>query len=100
MKFRPIEKVRTIIQDATGLDIMYAYDDLVFAEYGTYLFQFDDKKDDNLICFLNEEFDKQKYPEQLEKLEDTSKQHGYSLLFKGKFSMTQENEEIKIKFIN
>jgi len=30
MKFRNLETVRYIIKEATGLDLTYAYDDLVF----------------------------------------------------------------------
>ncbi len=30
MEFRNLENVRAIIKDATGLDVSYAYDDLVF----------------------------------------------------------------------
>jgi hypothetical protein len=32
-----IEKIRFIIKDATGLDVMYAYEDLFFAEHGVFL---------------------------------------------------------------
>ena len=33
MQYRDLEKVRTIIQEATGLEVAYAYDDLVFPDH-------------------------------------------------------------------
>jgi len=49
MKFRNLEAVRYIIKEATGLEITYAYEDLVFPEHMAFLIQFNDKSDK--ICF-------------------------------------------------
>jgi hypothetical protein len=45
-----LEKVRFIIKDACGIDVGYAYDDLVFAEHGLFLIQFLDKASTQLAC--------------------------------------------------
>ena len=70
MKFRPLEKVRTILQTAIGLDIMYAYDDLVFTEHGVFLFQFDNENEQQIICYSHEDFDPQERANQLQKLKE------------------------------
>ena len=50
-----LEKVRFIIKDACGLDVAYAYDDLVFAEHGLFIIQFTDKAGNQLGCWFNNE---------------------------------------------
>jgi hypothetical protein len=39
---RDLEKIRFIINEATGLDLAYAYDDLVFSEHGVFIVQFEE----------------------------------------------------------
>ena len=99
VKFRPLEKIRSIIQQAIGLDIMYAYDDLVFVEHGIILFQFDDENEDNLICYLNKDFDLDNHHDQLDKLIKSFNEQNISIHFEGKFEMKQVNEEIKLEFL-
>ncbi len=99
IKFRPLEKVRTIIQDAIGLDIMYAYDDLVFVEHGVFLIQYDDENENNLICFPNKDFDLKNHGHQLDKLNKAFQANNFTVQFNGKFEMKQVNEEIKLEFI-
>ena len=43
MKYRDLETVRQIIKEATDLEVMYAYDDLVFPDHGVFMIQYDDK---------------------------------------------------------
>ncbi len=99
MKFRPLEKLRTILQTSTGLDVMYAYDDLVFSEYGAYLFQFNDEDENMLNCYLQEDLDLVECGEQLQNLKDGFTNHNYTVCFPGKFSLQQIDQEVKINFI-
>jgi len=41
MEFRNLENLRAFIKDATGLDVSYAYDDLVFPDHTAFIVQFD-----------------------------------------------------------
>lgn len=97
--FRPLEKVLNIIQSSFGLDIMYAYDDLVFAEHGIFLIQFDDSNENNLNCYLNQDFDLENYQDPMKAMETESKTHGFSLIIKGRFSMEQSGEDVKINLM-
>ena len=99
MKFRPIEKIRQIVQAAIGLDIMYAYDDLAFSEYGAYLFQFDDENENNLICLLQKDFEEQENQHQIDRLSAVCSERGFNLDVRGRFELSQQNEEVTIKFL-
>lgn len=91
--FRNIEKIRFIIKDATGLDIMYAYEDLFFAEHGVFLIKIGDKKQNNLECFFNKECNENNSLIMLEKLMISANLNGMTLLNKGYFEMQQNKGE-------
>ena len=48
MNFRDLETVRQIILFSTGLEVTYAYDDLVFPDNTVFIIQFDDVDLNNL----------------------------------------------------
>lgn len=55
IEFRNIDKIKFIVQDATGLDIMYAYDDMVFPEHGVFLIRFSDENPALIFCHFHED---------------------------------------------
>jgi hypothetical protein len=98
----PLEKVRFIIKDACGIDVAYAYDDLVFAEHGLIVVQFLDKSGDNLACWFNSEMQEIHQVKLMDSLIKTATLNKITLSYKGRFAMQQKpgSEEIDIEFIN
>ena len=98
--FYELEKVRFIMKDATGLDVGYAVEDLVFSEHGIYIIQFDGTDANKLLVFFNHECIESKRQLLLGKLVESAKLNGVKIVYKGKFEMTQaEGEEnIQLRF--
>lgn len=98
--FYELEKVRFIMKDATGLDVGYAVEDLVFSEHGIYIIQFDGTDANRLLVFFNHECIESKRQLLLGKLVESAKLNGMKIVYKGKFEMSQaEGEEnISLKF--
>jgi hypothetical protein len=98
--FYELEKVRFIMKDATGLDIGYAYEDLVFSEHGIFIIQFDGTESEKLLVFFNHECVEAKRQLFLSRLVESGKLNGMKMVYKGKFEMSQvEGEEnIQLKF--
>lgn len=97
MEYRDLEKVRSIIDNATGLPVGYAYDDLVFPDYTAFIIQFDDTNSSNFFCYFHEDCNEK---ETLFKdLSNACLQQKCTLTLKGEFKLEQKNEEIELQFI-
>jgi hypothetical protein len=96
---RDLEKVRIIIKEATGLDVMYAYDDLVFPEHAAFLMQFDDQNVNNYACYFHEDCIVADKKQLLDNLTKICTQKKCTLVPKGAFSMNQKGEEFEIHFL-
>ncbi len=98
MKFRNLEKVRLIIKDATGLDLSYAYDDLVFPDNVAFLIRFDDDKENNLICHFREDC----IPDERTHIENNlsmeCKKNNCTIATGSDFNLKQKGEEVQILF--
>lgn len=97
MEYRNLEKVRSIIDTATGLEVGYAYDDLVFPDYTAFIIQFDDTNSTNFFCYFHEDCN-----EKETLFKDLSKactKQKCTLALKGDFKLEQKNEEIELQFI-
>ena len=99
MPIRHLEKLRFILKEAVGLDISYAYDDLVFPEHTAFLFQFDDADENNFFCFFHKECNPEKKQEIQENLQRVCAAEGCTVTFKGAFELAQKDEEIEIRFL-
>ena len=99
MAKRHLEKVRVLIKDATGLDISYAYDDLVFPEHTAFLVQFDDTDDNNFFCYFHEECVPAEQDRIFERLSDTCKLNNCTLVRKGAFNLAQKGQSVEIRFL-
>lgn len=53
-KFRDLGKVQQALTDL-GIEVAYAYDDLVFTEHNTFLLRFDDECDRNMFIHFNKD---------------------------------------------
>ncbi|MCG6185768.1 hypothetical protein [Maribellus maritimus] len=98
MKFRNLEAVREIVKEATGLDITYAYDDLVFPEHMAFLIQFDDSNDKNLFCFFHVDCNPNDKKDLYSRMTEVSSENNYSLVNKGIFNLSQKGEDVEIRF--
>jgi hypothetical protein len=99
MIFRDLEKVRVILKEATDLDIVYAYDDLVFPEHAAFLIQFDDANGNNYFSYFHEDCLPDSKKEIFTNLSHSCKNHQSSIISKGSFTLEQQGEEIEIRFL-
>lgn len=97
-----LEKIRFIIKDACGLDVAYAYDDLVFAEHGLFIIQFTDKAGSQLGCWFNNEILETEEINMFDSLAKTASLNNAAITYKGRFCMKQKvgSEEIEVEFID
>lgn len=101
MKFRNLELVRQIIKDASGLDVSYAYDDLVFAEHGVFIIQYDSKDESRLYCYFQKDC-MTSYKTGIEaKLKEASKMRDCKMIMRGNYIIapSEKEEEIQIEFV-
>jgi len=101
-KFFNLEKVRFIIKDGTGLDIAYAYEDLVFSEHGIFIFQFDENNPNTFYCWFNKDCIEKDRVTLLNSLIKSAVLNKTIIIYKGKFEMNQQEgkEQISVNFIN
>ncbi len=99
MKYRDIEVVRQIISDATGLDMSYYYEDLVFPEETVFIIQFDDNNNDNLFCHFQKDFEPQARKNVYEALKEECDKIKISLEVKGLFELKENGENLDIAFL-
>ncbi len=100
VQFFELEKARFIIKDATGLDLAYAYEDLVFSEHGLFILQFDTKKADSMFCWFNNECIDTERHKLFKSITTTASLNSLKIIYKGKFEMVQkDDDQISIKFI-
>jgi len=100
IEFYNLEKVRFIIKDGCGLDIAYAYEDLVFAEHGIFIFQFDINSTNTFFCWFNKDCIENDRISLLNSLIKSAILNKTEIIYKGKFEMVQkEDEQISVNFI-
>lgn len=99
MKFRDLEKVREIIKEATGLDLTYAYDDLVFPENVAFIIQFDDDNESNFFCHFHEESNEEDRKQIFNALTTVCNQKECTIEQKELFTLKQKGEEVEIHFL-
>ena len=100
IQFFNLEKVRFIIQDGSGLDIAYAYEDLVFSEHGIFIFQFDITNVNTFFCWFNKDCIENDRISLLNSLMKSAILNKSEIRYKGKFEMIQkEDEQISVNFI-
>ncbi|MDD4968883.1 MAG: hypothetical protein PHT07_05595 [Paludibacter sp.] len=100
--FFNLEKLRFIIKDGTGLDIAYAYEDLVFSEHGIFIFQFDVNNPNTFYCWFNNDCIEKDRISLLNSLIKSAGLNKAVIMYKGKFEMNQQEgkEQISVNFID
>ena len=99
--FRPLGEIIDMVS-ATGLDVSYAYEDLVFSEHSVFIIKFDDSIKDSLHLYFNTDCDDDVACDIEQKLIKASMEKGIDLILKGSFELkSKENsQEIEIAFID
>lgn len=96
---RELGKIRETVL-STGLDISYAYDDLVFSENNVFILRFDDRIANKLYLYFNSDC----FPDEAKifttRLSISGKIGGFQIVKSGTFSLNQkeDSEEIEIEF--
>lgn len=97
MQVKPIGMVKEIIQ-AAGLRVSYTYDDLIFTEDNSTIFQFDSKVKKALRFYVNTACETS-VSERLEKrLDDAAKEAGYTIIKSGEFEMEKKKGSDETEF--
>lgn len=98
--FYELEKVRFVVKDGTGLDISYAYEDLVFSEHGLFIIQFDGTSTTHWLCWFNHECNASDRTSLLKSLATSAHLNNVQLTYKGTYEMvqTEGKDEITLKF--
>lgn len=100
IEFFNLEKVRFLIKDGCGLDIAYAYEDLVFSEHGIFIFQFDPTNTSTFYCWFNKDCIENDRISILSSLIKSAILNKTKIIYKGRFEMIQkEDEQISLNFI-
>jgi len=100
IKFRDIEKIKFIVKDATDLDIMYAYDDLVFPEHGAFIIRFNDDDDKSVFCHFQKDCTEPEQKQILISLNNTGKLNDLQIYKGTNFEMRQkDDQQFEIKFL-
>lgn len=99
MTTRHLEKIRTIIREATDLDISYAFDDLVFPDHSAFLIQFDDDNVDNYFCYFHQDMIPEEKVKLTENLTMACEMHKCTLTPRGAFNLKQRGAEVDIEFL-
>ena len=97
--YRPLGLVISLVE-TTGIDVTYAYDDLVFAGESVLILQFDDIKRHNLHLFFNEDCIKTDADRLEHKLKAASRDFGFDILRSGNFTLQQNEgrEDLSVSF--
>ena len=98
MNNRNLEIVRQIIWEGTGLDVTYAYDDLVFPDHTAFIIQFDELTPNGLFCYFHQDCNPEEQQAILSRLTENSMKKKYLLAYKGTYQLEQKEGEVEIKF--
>jgi hypothetical protein len=98
MNHRDLEAVRQIVNKATGLDIMYAYDDLVFPEHGAFIIRFSDSSDDELFCHFHQDCTEMDEKNIFNSLKNECAKIGGDLEKGNSYTLDQKDENVQIIF--
>ncbi|WP_319592296.1 hypothetical protein [uncultured Draconibacterium sp.] len=99
MNYRDLEAVRQIVNNATGLDISYAYEDLVFPEHGAFIIQFNEDSNEKLHCYFHEDCIAKDAANIFANLKNESEKRKCELQREGAYNFEQVGENIQIRFL-
>jgi hypothetical protein len=98
MTLRPLGTVKEILESA-GMNLSYAYEDLVFLDHNAFLLQFTDKEQEVLI-HINEEAAEDEIVQALALLQKKAEENKMIFSKAGYYRLSQADEEnINIEFL-
>lgn len=98
MNYRDLEEVRQIILASTGLEVTYAYDDLVFPDNTVFIIQFDDVDVNNVFCHFQEDCEVSARENVLRELAKECEKRSCTVTYSGTFVLDLKGEDMDIKF--
>ena len=100
MQAKPIGMVKDIIQ-AAGLRVSYSYDDLIFTEDNSIIFQFDSKDKKNFKFYINTACETSASDKLEKRLDDAAKEAGYTVTKSGEFEIEKQkgSDETEIRLL-
>ena len=100
MQTKQIGVVKDIIQ-AAGLRVSYSYDDLLFTEDNSVIFQFDSKNKKNLRFYVNKACDDSLSGRLEKRLDDSAKELDYTVTKSGEYEMEKRQgmDETEIRLL-
>ena len=100
IKFRDIDKIKFIVKEATDLDIMYAYDDLVFPEHGAFIIRFDNQSAAKVFCHFHKDCIYTEKERLFASLSSLAKRNDLEIEPGATYSLSEKNDhEVEIKFM-
>jgi hypothetical protein len=99
VKFHPLDKAIEIAE-STGLEVTYAYEDLVFSEHSVFILQFDNLNASQLFLFFNCNCIASTVNDFTLKMTNKAIEIGLKLINKGTFSLSpvEGKDELEIVF--
>ncbi|MBU0681247.1 MAG: hypothetical protein KKD73_07485 [Proteobacteria bacterium] len=98
MKTKPLGIVKNIVEEA-GMDISYAYEDLVFLEHNSYLLQFTDN-DQEVVVHKNKEADESMVSHDIIRLQEIARSNRMRFLTGKDYVLSQDDDEnIRLEFV-
>ena len=94
MNYRDLEAVRQIILSATGLEVAYAYDDMVFPEETVFIIKYDDADMNHLFCCFHQDLELQARGNIMDVLIEKAKAQKVNITYGGDYYL-QENASNK-----
>ncbi len=98
MNIKNLDAVRFIVQEATGLEITYAYEDLVFPEHLAFLIQFDEKNPNNFFCYFHSDCNPDEKEKIYKEMSAVTLRNRMTLEYRGLFNFEQKGAEVEIRF--
>lgn len=98
--FRELEKARRIILNGTGLEITWAYDDIVFVEHSAYLVKFNDDNTRELLIYFSTDCEPMDQRYILSQLKIAADNEEMTIRHAGSFTFLDHDgqDEIQIRF--
>jgi hypothetical protein len=97
MQAKPIGMVKEIIL-AAGLRVSYTYDDLIFTEDNSVIFQFDSKDKKSFRFYVNTTLDSSASARLEKRLDDAAQEAGYTVIKSGEFEMEKKKNSDETEF--
>ncbi|MDD2465631.1 MAG: hypothetical protein PHI97_16660 [Desulfobulbus sp.] len=99
LKYRPLGVVKQVLEEL-GLEVSYAYEDLVFVQHNPFLLQFG-KVGESLFFYVNVEAEEQAARQIFAALQAKVSGEGITLMHRGRYRLSEnEGESLSLEFLD